>query len=105
VNRLSANMPLACDATIIYAMKLAGRWNGNIRKADLRLVSPYNTYSRQGLPPGPIANPGVPSLRAALVPAKTDYLYYVSRNDGTHLFSRDYRSHMAAVAKYQKKLR
>jgi UPF0755 protein len=105
VNRLSAHIPLACDATIVYAMKLAGRWDGNIRKADLGLDSPYNTYTRQGLPPGPIANPGVPSLRAALAPDRTEFLYYVSRNDGTHVFSRDYRSHAAAVAKYQKRLR
>lgn len=103
-NRLRIGMPLACDPTIIYAMKLAGNYDGNLRKEDLSLQSPYNTYIHQGLPPGPIANPGEASLRAALSPAQTKYLYYVSRNDGTHLFSEDFRSHQAGVMKYQKRL-
>jgi UPF0755 protein len=103
VNRLASRIPLACDPTIIYALKLAGRWDGNLRKSDLSLESPYNSYTRTGLPPTPIANPGASSLRAALTPAQTDFLYYVSRNDGTHVFSRDYLAHQAAVAKFQKK--
>jgi UPF0755 protein len=103
LNRLEQRMPLACDPTIIYALKLAGRYDGNIRKSDLLLDSPYNTYTRQGLPPGPIANPGADSLRAALDPAKTDYLFFVSRNDGTHHFSRDYKAHSLAVNRYQKR--
>lgn len=102
VNRLERGMPLACDPTIIYALKLAGRYDGNIRKKDLALASPYNTYTHAGLPPGPICNPGEVSLRAALAPPRTDYLYFVSRNDGTHQFSRDFASHSLAVARYQK---
>ncbi len=102
-NRLRIGMPLACDPSIIYAMKLAGNYDGNLRKEDLSLQSPYNTYIHQGLPPGPIANPGEASLRAALTPAESKYLYYVSRNDGTHLFSEDFRSHQAGVMKYQKR--
>ncbi|MBN2243750.1 MAG: endolytic transglycosylase MltG [Acidobacteria bacterium] len=101
-NRLDRRMPLACDATIIYAMKLRGTYNGNIRKSDLSMESPYNSYIHRGLPPGPIANPGADSLRAALNPAETEYLYYVSRNDGTHVFSKTYREHRQAVNKYQR---
>ncbi len=101
-NRLERRIPLACDATIIYAMKLAGTYDGNIRKTDLSMESPYNSYIHRGLPPGPIANPGADSLRAALSPAETDYLYYVSRNDGTHVFSRNYREHQKAVDQYQR---
>jgi UPF0755 protein len=102
VNRLRVGMPLACDPTIIYALKLTGKYNGNLRKADLGLESPYNSYLHPGLPPGPICNPGEASLRAALSPASSDYLYYVSRNDGTHQFSKDYRTHQTWVLKYQK---
>src|SRR5262249_6616046 len=94
-------MPLACDPTVIYALKLAGRYDGNIRKADLQLDSPYNTYVHGGLPPGPICNPSESSLRAALRPQESDYLYFVSRNDGTHEFSRDYGAHSRAVTQYQ----
>ena len=101
-NRLERKMPLACDATIIYALKLSGTYNGNIRKADLSMESPYNSYRNRGLPPGPIANPGADSLRAALNPAETEYLYYVSRNDGTHVFSKTYSEHQQAVDTYQR---
>jgi UPF0755 protein len=101
-NRLEKRMPLACDPTIIYALKLAGKYNGNIRKIDLEITSPYNTYIHTGLPPGPISNPGEESLRAALAPAKTDFLYFVARNDGTHQFSKDFRSHSLAVSQFQK---
>lgn len=104
-NRLSARMPLACDPSIIYALRLAGSYDGNIRKNDLGIDSPYNTYTHLGLPPGPIANPGESSLRAALSPEVTDYLYFVSRNDGTHQFSTDFRSHELAVRQFQKKSR
>ncbi|NWG13235.1 MAG: endolytic transglycosylase MltG [Acidobacteria bacterium] len=103
-NRLERGIPLAADPTIIYALKQAGAFDGNLRKRDLELGSPYNTYLRAGLPPGPIANPGEDSLRAALVPARTDYLYYVSRNDGSHEFSRDYQSHARAVARFQPRI-
>jgi UPF0755 protein len=101
-NRLERKIPLACDATIIYALKLEGTYNGNIRKVDLSMESPYNSYRNRGLPPGPIANPGADSLRAALNPAETEYLYYVSRNDGTHVFSKTYREHQLAVDRYQR---
>jgi peptidoglycan lytic transglycosylase G len=104
INRLEKGMPLACDATIIYAMKLAGIYEGRLSKADLAMESPYNSYHHLGLPPGPISNPGANALRAALNPARTDYFYYVSRNDGTHQFSKDYRAHIRAVNMYQKPL-
>ena len=101
-NRLRINMKLDCDATIIYAMKLAGTWDGNIRRADLRMDSPYNSYIYRGLPPGPICNPGESTIRAALNPDETEYFYYVSRNDGTHQFSIDLRAHNNAVNRYQR---
>ena len=104
VNRLERDMPLACDPTIVYALKLTGNYDGNIRKTDLEIDSPYNTYIHAGFPPGPVANPGEDSLRAALEPQKTDFLYFVSRNDGTHQFSKDFQSHLNAVAKFQKSL-
>jgi UPF0755 protein len=102
VNRLRRKMPLDCDPTIIYALKQAGIYDGKLRKVDMAQPSPYNTYTHIGLPPAPIANPGADSLLAALAPASTDYLYYVSRGDGTHCFSKDLRSHLLAVARYQK---
>jgi len=102
INRLEKGIPLACDATIIYARKLAGSYDGRLHKADLGMESPYNSYLHLNLPPGPISNPGESSLRAALDPAKTDYLYYVSRNDGTHQFSKDLDSHQHAVDRFQK---
>lgn len=101
-NRIRRKMPLACDATVIYAMKLLGTYKGNIRKSDLAMESPYNTYRNRGLPPGPIANPGRDSLTAALRPAESEYLYYVSRNDGTHVFSETYQEHQQAVNRYQR---
>jgi UPF0755 protein len=103
MNRIKRGMPLACDATIIYALKLSGSFNGNLRKPDMVVESPYNTYIHTNLPPGPIANPGVRSLQAAFNPANTDYLYYVSRNDGTHQFSSNYQSHLHAVARFQQR--
>ena len=102
VNRLRLKMPLGVDAAVIYAMKLAGTWDGNIRRSDLRMESPYNTYIHRDLPPGPICSPGESAIRAALNPEKTDYLYYVSKNDGTHHFSKDLRSHNNAVNRYQR---
>ncbi|MBN1568930.1 MAG: endolytic transglycosylase MltG [Acidobacteria bacterium] len=104
INRLNKKMPLACDATIIYAMKLAGTYEGRLGKADMVMDSPYNTYRHPSLPPGPICNPGAHAIRAALKPAETEYFYYVSRNDGTHQFSKDYRSHLNAVNIFQKPL-
>jgi len=76
-NRLAKNMPLMTDPAVIYGLELEGRWRGAIHQSDLSLNTPYNTYLHTGLPPGPIANPGAKSLRAAMEPAKTDYLYFV----------------------------
>ena len=100
-NRLKIGMPLQCDPTVIYAMMLAGTWNGNIRRTDLQMDSPYNTYRHAGLPPGPIASPGKSSLEAAVHPADVKYLYFVSRNDGTHVFATTLDEHNRNVAKYQ----
>lgn len=102
INRVHRRMLLGADPTVIYALKLAGRWDGNIRKADLQIDSPYNTYRKPGLPPGPIANPGLASLRAAAAPATTPYLYFVARNDGSHVFSTSNEEHNRNVEKYQR---
>ncbi len=101
-NRVRRRMLLGADPTVIYAMKLAGTWDGNIRRSDLQMESPYNTYRTPGLPPGPIANPGLASLRAAAAPATTPYLYFVSRNDGSHVFSTNLDEHNRNVEKYQR---
>ena len=87
VNRLAKSMPLATDPTVIYAALLDNRWRGTIYASDLQSPSPYNTYKHTGLPPGPIANPGIASLPAALHPAQTDYLYFVSDAAGHTRFS------------------
>jgi UPF0755 protein len=100
-NRLRIGMPMQCDPTVIYALMLAGRWNGNIRRPDLQIDSPYNTYRYPGLPPGPIAAPGRASLEAALSPADVPYLYFVSRNDGSHVFAATLAEHNRNVARWQ----
>jgi len=102
-NRLRIGMPLQCDPTVIYALMLAGRWTGNLRKVDLAMKSPYNTYTVRGLPPGPIASPGRASIEAAIRPADVPYLYFVSRNDGTHAFARTLAEHNLNVATFQKR--
>jgi UPF0755 protein len=101
LNRLHRNMLLGCDPTVIYALKLAHHWDGNIHKTDLSIDSPYNTYRVHGLPPGPIANPGLASLHAAAAPAKSDYLYFVARHDGSHAFSTNVDEHNRNVQIYQ----
>jgi peptidoglycan lytic transglycosylase G len=101
LNRLRRNMALQCDPTVIYALQKAGRYNGNLRRDDLNVDSPYNTYRYPGLPPGPIASPGRASLEAVLRPADTDFLYFVSRNDGTHEFARTLEEHNRNVQKFQ----
>jgi UPF0755 protein len=101
-NRLRRGMPLECDPTVIYALELAGRYRGSLARTDLRFDSPYNTYRRRGLPPGPIANPGEAALRAALSPAQTEYLFFVADAQGGHLFSRTLREHNANVARYRR---
>jgi len=102
-NRLKRGIALQCDPTVIYALGLAGRYNGNLLLRDLRFDSPYNTYRYPGLPPGPIANPGERSLRAALAPAPVEYLYFVASGDGGHLFSRTLREHNRSVALFRQK--
>lgn len=100
VNRLKKGMLLQTDPTVIYGM--GEQFNGNIRKRDLLTDTPYNTYTRAGLPPTPIALPGLESIEAALNPAVTDALYFVSRGDGTSQFSNNLADHNAAVNKYQR---
>ena len=99
--RLRIGMPMQCDPTVIYALVKAGRYDGNIHKGDLSFDSPYNTYRYPGLPPGPIASPGRASLEAAVHPADADYLYFVSRNDGSHEFARTLDEHNRNVQTYQ----
>lgn len=101
VNRLRAGMLLQTDPTVIYG--LGSRFDGNLRKRDLTTDGPYNTYLRAGLPPTPIAMAGAASLKAALNPPKSDYLYFVARGDGSSVFSRSLDEHNRAVAQYQKK--
>jgi UPF0755 protein len=100
-NRLRIKMGLQCDPTVIYALERAGRFDGNLRRADLAFDSPYNTYRYAGLPPGPIANPGRASIAAAVRPAAVDYVYFVSRNDGSHAFSSTLDEHNRNVHKFQ----
>ncbi len=97
-NRLKRRMRLESDPTVIYGME---HFDGNITRRDLTTPTPYNTYTRQGLPPGPIASPGLKSLKAAVNPAQSDYLYFVSRKDKTHQFSRTWDEHLQAVNRYQ----
>ncbi len=98
-NRLKQNIPLQSDPTVIYGLE---GFTGKLRRRDLQNPSPYNTYLIRGLPPGPICNPGLSSLRAALFPAHVSYLYFVSKNDGTHFFSETIREHNRAVNIYQR---
>lgn len=102
LNRYRKHMLLGADPTVIYALKLAGRWDGNIHKQDLSMDSPYNTYRVAGLPPGPIANPGVASLRAAAAPASTAFLYFVAKGDGSHAFTTNIDDHNRNVNFYQR---
>jgi len=101
-NRLKKNMPLQSDPTVIYGLK---DFDGNLKKADLLNPHPYNTYVHLGLPPTPICNPGKTSIEAAIHPASTDYLYFVSKNDGTHAFSSTLSEHERNVDIYQRKMR
>jgi len=104
-NRLRKGIPLQCDPTVIYAAKLQGGFKGEIYRSDLARDSAYNTYKHAGLPPGPIANPGLESLLAALRPTSVDYLYFVSDNNGRHVFSKTLDEHNRAVAAYRHNLR
>lgn len=100
LNRLAIGMRLETDPTVIYGIE---DFDGNITKKHLQTPTPYNTYVIKGLPPGPIANPGEASLRAVLEPAREEYLFFVSKNDGTHHFSKSLREHNNAVNKYQRR--
>ena len=100
-NRLKVGMGMQCDPTVIYALERAGRYDGNLTRADLQFDSPYNTYRYAGLPPGPIAAPGQASLEAAANPAAVSYLYFVSRNDGSHAFATTLDEHNRNVHEYQ----
>ena len=102
-NRLERGIALYADPTVIFALKRAGRWDGNIRKPDLQIDSPYNTYRYPGLPPGPICSPGAASLLAALEPADVPYIYFVSRNDGSHVFATTLAEHNRNVDEWQKR--
>jgi len=103
-NRLRTRHSLQCDPTVVYALALARKYNGSLTRADLRFDSPYNTYRHRGLPPGPIANPGEESLRAALDPAQVDYFYFVANTKGGHFFSRTLAEHNRNVARYHRLL-
>jgi UPF0755 protein len=100
-NRMRLRMPMQADPTVVYALQKAGRYDGNIRRADLAFDSPYNTYRYGGLPPGPIAAPGKASIEAALAPADVPFLYFVSRNDGSHVFAETLAEHNANVHRHQ----
>ncbi|MGE5285390.1 MAG: endolytic transglycosylase MltG [Actinomycetota bacterium] len=100
--RLALGMLLQMDPTVIYGAK---RFDGTVTRKDLRTAGPYNTYLNRGLPPGPIANPGLAAIDAALNPSKTDYLYFVSKNDGSHAFSRTLPEHIRAVEEYRRAVR
>ena len=102
-NRLRIGMGLQCDPTVIYALERAGRYTGNLTRDDLRFDSPYNTYRYAGLPPGPIAAPGRASLEATVAPADVPYIYFVSRNDGSHAFAATLDEHNRNVFEYQVK--
>jgi UPF0755 protein len=100
-NRLRIGMGLQCDPTVIYALERAGRYDGNLTRAGLQFDSPYNTYRYAGLPPGPIAAPGLASLEASASPADVPYLYFVSRNDGSHAFATTLDEHNRNVHQWQ----
>jgi UPF0755 protein len=100
-NRMKLGMGMQADPTVIYALQKAGRYTGNLTREDLQFDSPYNTYRYAGLPPGPIAAPGRASLQAAVRPAPVDYVYFVSKNDGTHVFASTLEEHNKNVFTWQ----
>lgn len=100
-NRLRAGMPLQTDPSVIYASLLNGTWTGVIHQSELHSDSAYNTYTHPGLPPGPICNPGLASLQAALHPSQTDYMYFVANPDGSSKFAKQLDEHNANVAQYR----
>jgi UPF0755 protein len=98
LNRLKRGMRLESDPTVIYGIQ---DFDGNLTRKDLGILTPYNTYRITGLPPGPIANPGRASIEAVLYPSQEPYLYFVSKNDGSHHFSLTLSEHMRMVRRYQ----
>ena len=98
-NRLRQGIPLQCDPSVIYGLD---KFDGNLTRQHLLTPTPYNTYLFRGLPPGPIASPGLEAILAALNPARLDYLYFVARGDGTHVFSSDLATHNRAVQRFQR---
>jgi UPF0755 protein len=100
-NRLAQNIPLATDPSVVYAALVENRYRGTIYASDLQSESPYNTYRHTGLPPGPIANPGVAALKAAMAPATTDYLYFVADAQGHSQFSATLKEHAQQVQTYR----
>jgi UPF0755 protein len=101
LNRIARGMLLQADPTTIYALKRLGAWKGMLPRSQLSVDEPYNTYVKPGLPPGPICNPGLASLKAAIGPAPADYLFFVAAGDGSHLFSRNYEEQQRNVARYR----
>jgi UPF0755 protein len=100
--RLQKGMKLQTDPTVQYGILAeTGVYPQNITKKDLLTPTPYNTYTKSGLPPGPISNPGREALKAVFEPSQTDYLFFVSRNDGTHIFTTSYEDHQKAVREFQ----
>ena len=100
-NRLKIGMGMQADPTVIFALQRAGRYRGNLSRDDLQFDSPYNTYRYPGLPPGPIASPGLASIEAAVRPAPVSHLYFVSRNDGSHVFADTLAEHNRNVQEWQ----
>lgn len=98
LNRLKRGMRLQADPTVIYALRHDKKWTGTLHRSDYAYESPYNTYVSEGLPPGPICNPGLNALKWAVAPARTDYLYFVADTSGGHRFSRTFEEHLAAIA-------
>ena len=101
LNRRKIGMPMQADPTVIYALLQSGKYDGNLRRDDLQFDSPYNTYRYPGLPPGPIAAPGKSALEASAHPAAVDYLYFVSKNDGSHAFAKTLEEHNRNVQHWQ----
>jgi UPF0755 protein len=107
-NRLAKHMPLMTDPSVIYGLEVRDQWRGSIYRSDLKRDTPYNTYIHPGLPPGPIANPGLPSLRAAMNPPHTDYLYFVAAGanpQGQSLFSATLEEHTKNVSGYRRAMK
>lgn len=104
LNRIRIGMPLQCDPTVVYALVRDGMYRGSLSHADMSYESPFNTYIHRGLPPSPICSPGRAALAASLAPEPSDYLYFVSQNDGTHRFTKTLQEHNRAVARFRERV-